>query len=285
MTITETGAQWHEARATFIERIDALDAHGEAVGHEVPWPFVSHGKRGTVYLSAAEIDRDRRLSPRVKERLKGRLERAIVAHNEARQRLGLAEIEAAVNAASEDVGRLGHALADDRSGTVQAIVTKLRVLTVEVEDGGDMSGYASGLLASALADAEALAAASDDLIGLHREWSALMEQVDQRHNGPSATRPDYPDYDRIGGLEELIAHYPDTGIAAAVMRLDVALGTFVGSVMCGEVEMLDEGAIVGATRALESLAASAPGVKPWTIQARQRGLERLAAHRVREAAE
>lgn len=285
MTITEIGAQWHEARATFIERIDALDAHGEAVGDEVPWPFVSHGKRGTVYMSAAEIDRDKRLSPKVKERLKDRLERGIAAHNEARQRLGLAEMEAAVNAASEDVGRLGHALADDRSGTVQAIVTKLRVLTVEVQDGGDMSGYASRLLASALADAEALAAASDDLIDLHREWSALMEQADQRHNGPPATRPDYPDYDRMAELEELIAHHPDTGIPAAVMRLDVALGTFVGSVMCGEVEMLDEGAIVGATRALESLSASAPSVTPWTVRARQRGLERLSPRRMREAAE
>ncbi|QCG97361.1 hypothetical protein E6C67_26680 [Azospirillum sp. TSA2s] len=282
--ITELGVRWNAARLAFDVAIGALDDHGAAVDDQIPWPFVSHGKRGTVYMSAADIDRDNRLSQKTKDRLKARLERTVAAHNEARQRLGLAAMEAVLNEASEEVGRLGHAIADDRSATLPAIVTKLSVLQIEVADGGDMSGYAGGLLTSALSDAKALSAApADDLAALHREWCAISDAADGYHNGPRNTRPAQPDYDRKGELEELIAAHPDSSLAASVIRLDVMLGVFVGSVLYGALEMLEEGAITGGTLALEALRASAPHVECWTLRARQRGMERLAAMRAKEA--
>ncbi|KAA0573324.1 hypothetical protein FZ983_30385 [Azospirillum sp. B21] len=58
MTITETGAQWHEARATFIERIDALDAHGEAVGHTVKLTDDRYGLSSGWRGVALEIERN-----------------------------------------------------------------------------------------------------------------------------------------------------------------------------------------------------------------------------------
>lgn len=281
----EIGARWHSARAKFLDCMDAIEAAEKEAGDSIPrFPLVAHGKRGRAFLSADEIDRDRRLRPATKERLKTRLRRAVEAYEAGRQRFGLDAMERATEAASAEMGELGHALAADRSGTPQAILAKLRVLALEIEDGGDMSGYAKGLLAAALADAEAMAAAApSDLSVLHREWMDLTEQADQRHNGPRDCRPPYPDYDRIGELEEAIAHHPDNSLNASAMRLDVALGTFVCSVMCGETEMLEEGAIAGAVRALEACAAKGGGMALWTPQARQRGLSRLAAWRAKEA--
>ncbi|PGH58023.1 hypothetical protein CRT60_08680 [Azospirillum palustre] len=283
--IVELGRQWNDARLAFDIAIGALDDHGAAVEAQIPWPFVSHGKRGTVYMSPAEIDRDNRLSQKTKDRLKARLEHTVAAHNEARHRLGLAAMETVLNEASNEVGRLGHAIADDRSATLPAIVTKLEVLKVEVQDGGDMSGYAGGLLASALSDAKAMSAGpADDLAALHREWSDIADWLDGYHYGRRDDRYRYPDIvSHQWHLESQIADRPDSSLAAAVIRMDVALGTFVGSVLCGELEMLEEGAITGGALALEALRASAPHVECWTLKARQRGMERLAAMRAKEA--
>lgn len=282
--ITELGERWNAARLAFDAAIEAFGERSGEVSDRLPWPFITHGKRGCVYTSEREIDADRRLSRRTKEGLKAKLATAQAAHDALFDRLGLGALEDAVNATSSAVGELGQALADDRSGTLPAIVTKLEVLSIEVQDGSDMSGYAGGLLAAALSDAKAMSAGpADDLAALHREWCAISDAADGYHNGPRETRPGQPDYDRKGELEELIAAHPDTSLAASVIRLDVMLGVFVGSVLYGALEMLEEGAIAGGARGLEALQASAPHVECWTLKARQRGMERLAAWRAKEA--
>ena len=283
--ITELGVRWNAARLAFDAAIEAFDERSGEVSSELPWPFITHGRHGCVYTSAREIDADRRLSHRTKEGLKAKLQAAKTAHDAVFDRLGLGALEDDVNAASAAVGELGQALADDRSGTLPAIVTKLSVLQIEVQDGGDMSGYAGGLLSAALSDAKALSASpADDLAALHREWSDIADWLDHYHHGKRDDRYRYPDIaSHQWDLESQIAAHPDGSIAAAVIRMDVALGTFVGSVLCGELEMLEEGAITGGARALEALRASAPHVECWTLKARQRGLERLVERRAKEA--
>lgn len=282
--IVELGKRWNEARLSFDAAIEAFDDRCEEVHSELPWPFITHGRHNTAYTSEREIDSDRRLSLRTRERLKAKLAAAKAEHDAVYDRLGLTALEAALSAASSTMGDLGQALADDRSATLPAIVTKLSVLQIEVADGGDMSGYAGGLLTSALSDAKTLSAApADDLAALHREWSDIADWLDGYHYGKRDGRYRYPDIvHHQWHLESQIAAHPDSSLAAAVMRMDVALGTFVGSVLCGELEMLEEGAITGGARALEALRASAPRVECWTLRARQRGMERLSAMRAKE---
>jgi len=129
-----------------------------------------------------------------------------------------------------------------------------------------------------------------ELLGLHREWASLKTWYDTYHNlGGWHVRSQRKRYlgilERLEVLEDAIALSETTGPASVLIKLDVGLGEYAASILCGGGSTLDlftEGAFAAAVGALEALAAQTPEVTPWTLKARRIGLERLAAKQAAE---
>ncbi|WP_448206473.1 hypothetical protein [Azospirillum sp. sgz302134] len=128
------------------------------------------------------------------------------------------------------------------------------------------------------------------LLELHREWSGLKTWYDTYHNlGGWHVRSQRKRYKavlgRLEALEDAIALAEIAGPVSMVVKLDVGLGEFAASILCGggfTLEIFTEGAFGAAVGALEALAARTPDVAPWTLKARQMAIQRLAVRQTEE---